>query len=180
MTAASSTPLSYFWQRNGSNIAGANLSSYTANNVQLSDSGSVFSCLVNNSYSGLGASSNATLTVTPAFTPPPPPPPSVPMLGPMTVLYSFAGMDGGHPSAALVQGTDGNFYGTTEYRRKLSVWHRVPNDDQWRSGLPCSLFDNVHGAYPYGALVQGVDGRFYGTTDARRDSRRGHGLQPDR
>jgi uncharacterized repeat protein (TIGR03803 family) len=64
VTAASSTPLSYFWQRNGTNIAGATLSSYRTNNVQLSDSGSVFSCLVSNAYGSI-ATSNATLTVGP-------------------------------------------------------------------------------------------------------------------
>jgi uncharacterized repeat protein (TIGR03803 family) len=64
VNAASSTPLSYLWQRNGTNIAGATLSSYVTNNVQVSDSGSLFSCLVSNAY-GSTASSNATLTVGP-------------------------------------------------------------------------------------------------------------------
>ena len=62
VTAAGSAPLSYLWQRNGTNIAGATLSSYMTNTVQLSDSGTVFSCLVSNAY-GSTASSNATLTV---------------------------------------------------------------------------------------------------------------------
>ena len=65
VTAAGSTPLSYGWQRNGTNIAGANFSTYLANNVQLSDSGSVFQCLVSNAYGSI-ASSNVTLTVSPA------------------------------------------------------------------------------------------------------------------
>ncbi len=64
MTAASSTPLSYNWQRNGTNISGATLSSYTTNNVQPSDSDAVFSCLVSNAY-GSTASSSVTLTVGP-------------------------------------------------------------------------------------------------------------------
>ncbi len=62
VTAAGSTPLKYFWQRNGTNIAGANFPSYMTNGVQLSDSGSVFSCLVSNAF-GYVASSNVTLTV---------------------------------------------------------------------------------------------------------------------
>ena len=63
VTATGSTPLSYFWRRNGTPIAGATASSYTTNNVQLADSGSQFSCLVSNAY-GTVLSSNAILTVT--------------------------------------------------------------------------------------------------------------------
>ncbi|MGA2854564.1 MAG: M36 family metallopeptidase, partial [Verrucomicrobiota bacterium] len=63
VAASGKAPLSYFWQRNGTFIVGATNSSYTTNNVQLSDSGSQFSCLVSNAY-GTVLSSNATLTVT--------------------------------------------------------------------------------------------------------------------
>ena len=62
VTASGTTPLSYFWRRNGTPIAGANASSYTTNNVQLADSGSQFSCLVSNAYGSI-LSSNALLTV---------------------------------------------------------------------------------------------------------------------
>jgi autotransporter-associated beta strand protein len=60
--ASGSAPLNYFWARNGSPIAGATNASYSTNGVQLSDSGTVFSCLVSNSY-GTVTSSNALLTV---------------------------------------------------------------------------------------------------------------------
>jgi hypothetical protein len=62
VAATGSLPLSYLWQRNGAPIAGATLSTYTTNNVQLSDSGSVFNCLVSNPY-GTVLSSNAVLTI---------------------------------------------------------------------------------------------------------------------
>ena len=65
VAATGSTPLSYFWRRNGTPIAGANGTNYTANNVQLSDSGAQFSCLVSNAY-GTVVSSSAVLTVVPA------------------------------------------------------------------------------------------------------------------
>jgi len=62
VVATSVAPRSYFWRRNGSFVAGATDSSYTTNNVQVADSGAMFSCLVSNS-TGTTLSSNAVLTV---------------------------------------------------------------------------------------------------------------------
>jgi hypothetical protein len=64
ISATGSAPLNYFWQRNGMDIAGATNSTYTTNNVQLTDSGSQFSCVVSNAY-GTTNSQAATLTVVP-------------------------------------------------------------------------------------------------------------------
>ncbi len=64
VAASGFPPLSYSWSRNGSPIAGASLPNYTINSVQLSDSGSLFSCLVSNAY-GTATSSNAMLVVVP-------------------------------------------------------------------------------------------------------------------
>ena len=61
--ASGSAPLSYFWKRGGSFIAGATASTYSTNNMQLPDSGAQFSCVVSNSYGSI-LSSNAILTVT--------------------------------------------------------------------------------------------------------------------
>jgi kumamolisin len=55
-------PLSYLWQRNGTNIPGATGPSYSLCNVQPSDSGSQFTCIVSNG-SGEQLSVSATLTV---------------------------------------------------------------------------------------------------------------------
>jgi autotransporter-associated beta strand protein len=62
VSATGPPPLSYFWQRNGTFIPSATNSTYTTNDVQLSDSGSSFSCLVSNTL-GAFLSSNAVLTV---------------------------------------------------------------------------------------------------------------------
>jgi uncharacterized repeat protein (TIGR03803 family) len=87
--------------------------------------------------------------------------------GAFTILHSFTGVgDGRHPQVALVQGSDGNFYGTTPFGGV---------DDQGTvfkitaSGTLTTLYSFTgtnDGGYPYAGLVQGSDGNFYGTTDA--------------
>jgi hypothetical protein len=64
VSAGGKSPLSYFWRRDGAPIAGATNSTYTTNNVQPADSGTLFSCLVSNSL-GTTLSANADLTVIP-------------------------------------------------------------------------------------------------------------------
>ena len=49
VNAIGTLPLNYFWERDGTAIAGATNSNYTIDNLQLADSGSQFSCLVSNS-----------------------------------------------------------------------------------------------------------------------------------
>jgi uncharacterized repeat protein (TIGR03803 family) len=39
----------------------------------------------------------------------------MPPAGVLTTLVAFNGPNGYGPAAGLIQGTDGNFYGTTEY-----------------------------------------------------------------
>jgi hypothetical protein len=60
--ASGGAPLAYAWRRNGKPLAGATNSSYTTNNVQLADSGSLFSCLLSNAF-GTTSSSEVVLTV---------------------------------------------------------------------------------------------------------------------
>jgi uncharacterized repeat protein (TIGR03803 family)/T5SS/PEP-CTERM-associated repeat protein len=82
----------------------------------------------------------------------------------LTTLYSFpGGSNGALPWADLVQGSDGNFYGTT-------AWGG-PNDDGTvfkitPQGTLTTLwrFNGSNGEEPQAALVQGSDGNFYGTT----------------
>lgn len=83
--------------------------------------------------------------------------------GSLTVLYNFTGgSDGGSPYSPPIQGTDGNFYGTTsDYNiaGNGSVYKITP------SGKFTTLydFDGTHGCTPVAPLVQGTDGNFYGT-----------------
>ena len=86
--------------------------------------------------------------------------------GTLTLLHSFSNHpDGARPWSALIQATDGNFYGTTSLGGTLgggSVF--VMNS----SGAVTILhsFGGSGPTIPYGGLVQGTDGNLYGTTSA--------------
>ena len=89
--------------------------------------------------------------------------------GTLTTLHSFDffGADGSEPIGTLVQGTGGDFYGTTIIggtgcggQGCGTVFKITP------SGTLTTLhaFDQTDGYEPYAGLVQGTDGNFYGTT----------------
>jgi photosystem II stability/assembly factor-like uncharacterized protein len=69
VTAIGTAPLSYQWQRDGADIAGANAASYTLTNAQLADSGARFRVVVENA-AGVASSVEALLTVVPSPVPP--------------------------------------------------------------------------------------------------------------
>jgi uncharacterized repeat protein (TIGR03803 family) len=82
--------------------------------------------------------------------------------GALTTLLSFNGVDGDFARAGLVQGADGNFYGTTQTGGAgLGTVYMVTP-----SGKLTTLysFSGRDGSAPVAGLVQGADGNFYGTT----------------
>ena len=84
----------------------------------------------------------------------------------LTTLHNFTGgADGGTPTAALVQGTDGNFYGTTYYggAHNLGTVFRINSAGAF-SNLYSFSGSSGDGANPYAGLVQATNGLFYGTT----------------
>ena len=87
--------------------------------------------------------------------------------GSLTTLHSFSGSpnDGANPVAGLVQGSDGNFYGTTALGG-VHVKGTVFNIDATGSLTTLHSFSGSpgEGAVPFAGLVQGSDGNFYGTT----------------
>ena len=104
-------------------------------------------------------------------------------LSPLTTLYSFTGnSDGEYPRGTLIQGTDGNLYGTSS-----GGGTAVCNDGQPCQGSEGAIFKITtngtftslytftcagtcpnctlpNGAQPMSGLVQGTDGNLYGTT----------------
>ena len=89
--------------------------------------------------------------------------------GKLTTLHSFDKTDGYYPYSPLVQGSDGSFYGTTDFGGRTT---------DGKNGLGTVFkftlageFESLHsfqssseGLNPAAALVQGTDGAFYGTT----------------
>lgn len=95
--------------------------------------------------------------------------------GQTEVIYSFCTQpncaDGAYPSAALVLGTDGNFYGTTRLYG-ANTGCSVPGCGTVFKITPQGLLTTLHsfngndGIGPSVPLIQGRDGNFYGTTVA--------------
>ncbi len=82
-------------------------------------------------------------------------------------LHSFDGTDGTNPYAALVQATDGNFYGTTSdggVNGQGTVFKITPSGAVTTLYSFCSQSACTDGALPYAALVQAANGSLYGTT----------------
>jgi uncharacterized repeat protein (TIGR03803 family) len=85
--------------------------------------------------------------------------------GALTTLYSFTnGQDGAYPAAGLVQASDGNLYGTTQYggtNNDGTVFRFTTN------GVLTPLYSFTggnDGDNPEAGLVQAGDGNLYGTT----------------
>jgi len=85
----------------------------------------------------------------------------------LATVYSFTGSDGESPVAAVVQGADGNFYGTTYgggANSKGTVFKVTPGGSLTTLYSFCAQSGCADGSFPTAGLVQGSDGNFYGTT----------------
>jgi uncharacterized repeat protein (TIGR03803 family) len=93
-------------------------------------------------------------------------------------LYDFCSQpscaDGSGPGKGLIQASDGNFYGTTEGGGTGgycipggcgTTFKITPKGVLTTLYSFCSQPDCADGAYPGGPLVQGTDGKFYGTAN---------------
>ncbi len=88
-----------------------------------------------------------------------------------TLLHSLSGLNGRHPQAALVQASDGLLYGTVAYGGAGgtgTVFRMAPKPPYHFTVIySFSPLDrnghNPDGAFPAAALVEGTDGRLYGS-----------------
>jgi uncharacterized repeat protein (TIGR03803 family) len=100
--------------------------------------------------------------------------------GELTTLYNFCSQtnctDGEYPYAALVQATDGNFYGTTLYGGTSvsdcgalgcgTIFEITPGGSITTLYNFCSQSNCTDGANPRAGMVQAAGGDFYGTASA--------------
>lgn len=99
--------------------------------------------------------------------------------GTLTTLYNFCAQpncsDGQWPSGGVVEGTDGNFYGTTQaggaYGENCPFGDCGTVFEMTPEGKLTTLqsFDSKNGSTPYAGVVQGTDGTFYGNTEMGAD-----------
>lgn len=159
VAALGDQPLSYQWKENGINltnggaISGVTTSTLTISSISLASAGT-YAVIVSNAIYAV-SSENAALTVV-STTPP---------WASATSLHLFGGTttDGAFPYAGLVQGSNGLLYGTAEGGG--SDFYGVIFKTTLAGGLTTiySFTDGLDGANPYGTLVQGTNGNFYGT-----------------
>jgi len=95
--------------------------------------------------------------------------------GKFMTLYNFCSQasctDGANPVESLVQGTDGNIYGTTVGGGNSAgggtIFKITPQGVLTTLYNFCSQPNCADGASPEAALIQDTDGNFYGTTEWR-------------
>jgi len=84
--------------------------------------------------------------------------------GQLTILWNFeGGNDGEFPYSGPIEGTDGNFYGTT-YQGGVNTLGTIYQLTPSGKLTTIYRFDGTHGSFPIGPLVQATDGNLYGTT----------------
>ena len=86
-----------------------------------------------------------------------------------TSLFSFDQTDGDNPNGALVQGANGNFYGTTSSQFGSgygTIFEITPGGALTTLYTFCSLSNCADGSYPWSGLILANDGNFYGVTSS--------------
>jgi uncharacterized repeat protein (TIGR03803 family) len=82
-----------------------------------------------------------------------------------TVLHRFTnGADGGHPADTLLQGSDGNFYGTTDSGGSSDDGTVFKIDKTGNESVVHDFTGGSDGDSPFGGLIQDTSGNLFGTT----------------
>ncbi len=167
VSASGTPPLSYQWQRDGTNIAGATAATYTLASTTLADNGARFRCTVSNSF-GTATSNEATLTVT--SNQPPVAAITTPVSGTsyqagQTITYAGTGTDpetGNLPASAFTWKVEfhhdththphvpptsgaagGSFVIPTTNETEVNVWYRIHLTVTDPAGLSHSVFRDI-------------------------------------
>jgi glucose/arabinose dehydrogenase len=167
VTATGSAPLSFQWQRDSANIAGATQPSYTITSVTTNDNSARFRCVVSNPF-GTATSNEAILTITgnqPPTATITAPPEGTLYSGGQVINYSGTGADPEdgtlpasaftwqvdfhhdthtHPFIAPVSGvTSGSFTIPTTGETSANVWYRIHLTVTDSGGLAHSAFRDI-------------------------------------
>jgi uncharacterized repeat protein (TIGR03803 family) len=90
--------------------------------------------------------------------------------GTLIVMHSFLGANGNNPVAGLVLGSDGYLYGTTVLggaNLDGTLFKISPSTYKLTTLYNfCSQKNCPDGSFPYGPVIQGDNGEFYGTTSS--------------
>jgi uncharacterized repeat protein (TIGR03803 family) len=93
--------------------------------------------------------------------------------GSENTFYNFSNWDGAVPIAPLISGTDGNFYGVAAEggTNNQGTIFEITTNGTFTLLYSFGMTTNapgyaLDGAKPYGGLVQGRDGNYYGTTSS--------------
>jgi uncharacterized repeat protein (TIGR03803 family) len=87
--------------------------------------------------------------------------------GTLTTLHEFVYyIDGQAPYGALIQGSDGNLYGTTALGGFFYYYGSIFEINSSNNFSSLYSFSGPDGWAVYAGLVQATDGNFYGTTDS--------------
>jgi uncharacterized repeat protein (TIGR03803 family) len=89
---------------------------------------------------------------------------SLPPNGPLSYIASFAGTNGSRPYAGLIQGADGNFYGTASAGGDFGYGVVFKMSPDGPLSTLHSFTGNYDGAAPITVLAQGADQSLYGVS----------------
>ena len=128
--------------------------------VTLGSDGNYYGALISCSF---GSGSGYVFSITPS--------------GGVNLLYNFTGgSDGSQPAGTPIEGSDGNFYGTTLHGGGEADCGTIYQMTPAGALTTLHILDGTDGCASYAPLVEGNDGNFYGVTSSGGSSGGGYGV----